>query len=179
LADATSLVGVDGMVKMDAFTEGSVLHTLRMRYTAGSIYTSVGSILIAVNSYRHLPDLYAESVMEAYAAEKTNAGPAPHPFFLMELAYRGLIADRTSQSILICKWFTLTHYAELCIRCVGTRMLLMLIRLHKDLQYIAYVCMVDTAQRVLLQLAKAVQANRDYKVLAAVLVTPQQMQHWR
>jgi myosin V len=105
LADAASLVGVDDMVKMDALTEGSVLHTLTVRYAAGSIYTSVGSILVAVNPYRHLPDLYAENVMKVYAAEKTNASPAPHPFFLMELAYRGLIADRTSQSILICKCF--------------------------------------------------------------------------
>jgi myosin heavy subunit len=51
------------MVKM--LTKGSVLHTPRELRAAGSIHTSIGFILVAVNPCRYMLDLHAESVMEA------------------------------------------------------------------------------------------------------------------
>ncbi|KAG5182130.1 P-loop containing nucleoside triphosphate hydrolase protein [Tribonema minus] len=101
LADQQSLLGTDDMVKMDALTEGSVLHNLRVRYRDYTIYTAVGSILVAVNPYQPLPRLYDEARMRVYSAAATDATPPPHPYHLMELAYRGLVSDRASQSILI------------------------------------------------------------------------------
>ncbi|CAM9398169.1 unnamed protein product [Pylaiella littoralis] len=99
--DPSCLKGVDDMVKMDILTVGSVLHNLRTRYANQDIYTSVGSILAAINPYVLIPSLYDEDCMTLYANMATDAGAPPHPYELMELAYRGLITDNRSQSVLI------------------------------------------------------------------------------
>eukprot|EP00752_Nemacystus_decipiens_P006633 g5963.t1 len=99
--DPSCLKGVEDMVKMDILTVGSVLHNLRTRYANQDIYTSVGSILAAINPYVLIPSLYDEKCMDLYANMATDAGVPPHPYELMELAYRGLITDHRSQSVLI------------------------------------------------------------------------------
>ncbi|CAM9958477.1 unnamed protein product [Ectocarpus sp. 12 AP-2014] len=99
--DPSCLKGVEDMVKMDILTVGSVLHNLRTRYANQDIYTSVGSILAAINPYVLIPSLYDEKCMNLYANMATDAGAPPHPYELMELAYRGLITDHRSQSVLI------------------------------------------------------------------------------
>eukprot|EP00903_Cladosiphon_okamuranus_P009465 g9021.t2 len=99
--DPSCLKGVEDMVKMDILTVGSVLHNLRTRYANRDIYTSVGSILAAINPYVLIPSLYDEKCMDLYANMATDAGAPPHPYELMELAYRGLITDHRSQSVLI------------------------------------------------------------------------------
>lgn len=86
--DPSCLKGVEDMVKMDILTVGSVLHNLRVRYSNENIYTSVGSILAAINPYVVIPSLYDEERMNLYANMATDAGAPPHPYALMELAYR-------------------------------------------------------------------------------------------
>lgn len=60
----------------------------RTRYTNQDIYTSVGSILAAINPYVLIPSLYDADKMELYANMDTDANVPPHPYELMELAYR-------------------------------------------------------------------------------------------
>lgn len=101
MADAGSLTGVDDMVKMDVLNEGSVLQNIRVRYAKNTIYTSVGSILVAVNPYQDLLNMYSEAVMDKYMVAASDAVLPPHPYYVMEYAYRGLMADKIGQSILI------------------------------------------------------------------------------
>ncbi|CAN0519600.1 unnamed protein product, partial [Laminaria digitata] len=60
----------------------------RTRYANQDIYTSVGSILAAINPYVLIPTLYDEARMDLYANMATDSGAPPHPYELMELAYR-------------------------------------------------------------------------------------------
>lgn len=48
----------------------------------------MGSILAAINPYVLIPSLYDEKCMDLYANMATDAGAPPHPYELMELAYR-------------------------------------------------------------------------------------------
>lgn len=92
--------GVDDMTKLAYLHEPGVLYNLRCRYDVNEIYTYTGSILIAVNPFQKLPHLYDNHIMEEY---KTAAFGElrPHPFAVAGEAYRLMINDGISQSILV------------------------------------------------------------------------------
>ncbi|CAN4101244.1 unnamed protein product [Withania somnifera] len=58
--------GVDGMTELSYLHEPGVLHNLATRYQLNEIYTYTGSILIAINPFQKLPDLYDERMMKKY-----------------------------------------------------------------------------------------------------------------
>ncbi|XP_049407096.1 myosin-6-like isoform X4 [Solanum stenotomum] len=92
--------GVDDMTKLSYLHEPGVLQNLRSRYDMNEIYTYTGSILIAVNPFKRLPHLYAKSVMEQYKGVALGELP-PHPFAVADSAYRQMIHEGISQSILV------------------------------------------------------------------------------
>ncbi|KAK4341617.1 hypothetical protein RND71_040118 [Anisodus tanguticus] len=92
--------GVDDMTKLSYLHEPGVLQNLRSRYDMNEIYTYTGSILIAVNPFKRLPHLYAKSVMEQYKGIALGELP-PHPFAIADAAYRQMIHEGISQSILV------------------------------------------------------------------------------
>ena len=94
--------GVEDMVTLDELTEATVLSTLRVRYDRKKIYTNVGGILVAVNPYEQIANVYGEDCMAATAAaDAAFKGAAPHPFVMCEQALRALDRDRASQSFVI------------------------------------------------------------------------------
>lgn len=58
--------GVEDILKLREFSEMSLMNTLRSRYQRDELYTFVGSILISINPYKRLKDLYSESTMMEY-----------------------------------------------------------------------------------------------------------------
>ncbi|WZY68274.1 hypothetical protein YC2023_000514 [Brassica napus] len=92
--------GVDDMTKLTYLHEPGVLSNLQRRYALNDIYTYTGSILIAVNPFKKLPHLY-----DAYMMEQYKGAPfgelSPHVFAVSEVAYRAMIDDSRSQSILV------------------------------------------------------------------------------
>ncbi|XP_009624015.1 myosin-6 isoform X2 [Nicotiana tomentosiformis] len=92
--------GVDDMTKLSYLHEPGVLQNLRSRYDMNEIYTYTGSILIAVNPFKRLPHLYDKSVMEQYKGIALGELP-PHPFAIADAAYRLMISEGISQSILV------------------------------------------------------------------------------
>ncbi|KAG9447665.1 hypothetical protein H6P81_013793 [Aristolochia fimbriata] len=92
--------GVDDMTKLAYLHEPGVLQNLKSRYDINEIYTYTGNILIAVNPFRRLPHLYDSHMMEQYkgaALGELN----PHPFAIADAAYRLMINEGISQSILV------------------------------------------------------------------------------
>ena len=101
-ASARAREGVEDMVALDELTEATVLSTLRVRYDRKQIYTNVGGILVAVNPYEAIANVYGEDRMAgAAAADAAFSGAAPHPFVMAEQALRALDRDRASQSFVI------------------------------------------------------------------------------
>ncbi|KAJ0963649.1 hypothetical protein J5N97_028771 [Dioscorea zingiberensis] len=92
--------GVDDMTKLAYLHEPGVLQNLRSRYDMNEIYTYTGSILIAVNPFRRLPELYDNSMMEKYKGAAMGE-LSPHPFAVADDAYRLMMNEGISQSILV------------------------------------------------------------------------------
>ncbi|KAK8285551.1 hypothetical protein V6Z12_D08G232000 [Gossypium hirsutum] len=92
--------GVDDMTKLAYLHEPGVLQNLRSRYDMNEIYTYTGNILIAVNPFRKLPHLYDGHMMAQYKGAAFGE-LSPHPFAVADAAYRLMINEGISQSILV------------------------------------------------------------------------------
>lgn len=90
--------GLSNLVNLDEFGEGAVVHQLRERYKADLIYTSIGTILVAVNPFRMLP-IYTAKTIEAYFKDHVKA--EPHVFQIAAEAYKHLLDDYTNQAVII------------------------------------------------------------------------------
>jgi myosin heavy subunit len=96
--------GVDDILQLKEFSEMSLIHTLRVRYARDEIYTFVGPILISINPYKWLKDMYSEHTMLSYHGGDRRTLP-PHLFVLAEATYASLMQSFSSkvrdQSIII------------------------------------------------------------------------------
>ncbi|KAF5481782.1 hypothetical protein F2P56_002408, partial [Juglans regia] len=92
--------GVDDMTKLSYLHEPGVLHNLATRYELNEIYTYTGNILIAVNPFQRLPHLYDTHMMEQYKGAAFGE-LSPHVFAVADVAYRAMINDGKSNSILV------------------------------------------------------------------------------
>ncbi|CAL9023586.1 unnamed protein product [Prunus brigantina] len=92
--------GVDDMTKLSYLHEPGVLFNLATRYESNEIYTYTGNILIAINPFQSLSHLYDTVMMERY-----NGVPfgelGPHVFAIADAAYREMINEGKSNSILV------------------------------------------------------------------------------
>ncbi|XP_010261885.1 PREDICTED: myosin-15 isoform X3 [Nelumbo nucifera] len=92
--------GVDDMTKLTYLNEPGVLYNLARRYSLNEIYTYTGSILIAVNPFTKLPHLYNAHMMLQYKGARLGE-LSPHVFAVADAAYRAMVSESRSQSILV------------------------------------------------------------------------------
>ncbi|MQL83467.1 hypothetical protein Taro_015960, partial [Colocasia esculenta] len=92
--------GVDDMTKLSYLHEPGVLQNLATRYELNEIYTYTGNILIAVNPFQRLPHLYDAHMMEQYKGASLGE-LSPHVFAVADVAYRAMINEGKSNSILV------------------------------------------------------------------------------
>nr|DAD49059.1 TPA_asm: hypothetical protein HUJ06_018996 [Nelumbo nucifera] len=92
--------GVDDMTKLSYLHEPGVLQNLATRYELNEIYTYTGNILIAINPFQRLPHLYDTHMMEQYKGA-TFGELSPHVFAVADVAYREMINEGKSNSILV------------------------------------------------------------------------------
>lgn len=91
--------------------EPAVVYCLKRHYEQDSIYTYTGKILIALNPFQMLDNIYGEDIMEKYWHEDDNTGrndlqegtrkPPPHVYAVAQDAYRSLLHEGDDQSILV------------------------------------------------------------------------------
>ncbi|KAL9682422.1 hypothetical protein QQ045_014220 [Rhodiola kirilowii] len=92
--------GVDDMTKLSYLHEPGVLQNLRIRYELNEIYTYTGNILIAINPFQKLPHLYSGHMMQQYKGAPFGE-LSPHVFAVADVAYRAMINEGKSNSILV------------------------------------------------------------------------------
>lgn len=80
--------------------EATLLHNCKLRYLEKNIYTYVAHILIAINPYEKLSNLYGEEVIKRYAGKSLGTLP-PHIFAISDKAYREMRRMNQSQSIIV------------------------------------------------------------------------------
>ncbi|XP_042055117.1 myosin-7-like [Salvia splendens] len=88
------------MTKLSYLHEPGVLYNMKCRYSINEIYTYTGNILIAVNPFQRLPHLYNDNMMEKYKGMAIGE-LSPHPYAIADNAYRQMIKEDLSQSILV------------------------------------------------------------------------------
>ncbi|XP_012941999.2 unconventional myosin-VI [Aplysia californica] len=80
--------------------EATLLHNIKIRYMKNQIYTYTANILIAINPYYEIPDLYASSTIKKYQGKSLGTLP-PHCYAIADKAYRDMKVTKLSQSIIV------------------------------------------------------------------------------
>lgn len=100
--------GFVDLVDLDDIGEQSVLHAIEKRFQKNEIYSSLGTILIAMNPYRHIPDIYSTTLLEEMMKIDPRIDPnlifrfeRPHVWMIARNAYLQLKGMRISQAIVI------------------------------------------------------------------------------
>mmetsp|Transcript_4568 Transcript_4568/g.5947 ORF Transcript_4568/g.5947 Transcript_4568/m.5947 type:complete len:1238 (+) Transcript_4568:41-3754(+) len=104
------LIEVHDMVDLSFLHEAAILYNLKARHSRGIPYTRTGDIVIAVNPYQWLHELYSEETRLHYTDKLVHnvaqdvdpkSTVDPHVYETSALAYRGLAVDGQDQSILV------------------------------------------------------------------------------
>ncbi|XP_037818976.1 myosin heavy chain 95F isoform X3 [Lucilia sericata] len=90
----------DDNCELMLLNEATFLDNLKTRYYKDKIYTYVANILIAVNPYRDLNDLYAPATIKKYNGRSLGELP-PHVFAIADKAIRDMRVYKASQSIIV------------------------------------------------------------------------------
>ncbi|XP_038058874.1 unconventional myosin-VI-like isoform X1 [Patiria miniata] len=91
---------VDDNCALMYLNEATLLNNLRLRYKRGKIYTYVANILIAVNPYKELQNLYDNDTIRRYNGKSLGVLP-PHVFAIADKAFRDMKVTKLSQSIIV------------------------------------------------------------------------------
>nr|CAB3264150.1 unconventional myosin-X [Phallusia mammillata] len=94
------LEGVPDMAKMTELNQASILCNLNTRYQNNDIYTYIGSILISVNPYKRLHDLYSDQVLTKYKNKDLGDEP-PHVYAISNECYTCMWKREENQCVLI------------------------------------------------------------------------------
>lgn len=89
----------EDMIKMNELTAESILRNLSVRYAKNKIYTFIGDIVVSVNPYKSLPDLYTSAIMNQYYHKGKQPLP-PHVFSVAAAAFENMVEKGLNQSIL-------------------------------------------------------------------------------
>ncbi|GFU35915.1 myosin heavy chain 95F [Nephila pilipes] len=91
---------VDDNCGLMHLNEATLLNNIRLRYNRDQIYTYVANILIAVNPYIEIKNLYSSETISRYQGRSLGVLP-PHVFAIADKAFRDMRALKESQSIIV------------------------------------------------------------------------------
>ena len=92
--------GVDDMVMLSEINENAILKNLEKRYNNDSIYTYIGNVLISLNPFKAIPDLYSQKKLLEYRG-KYAYELSPHIYMVAEEMYRRMLAEAEGQCVII------------------------------------------------------------------------------
>jgi myosin heavy subunit len=99
-SEAEQAGGVPDAAGLFHLNEPSMLQNVARRYEQDDIYSYVGPVLLAVNPYKTIPELYSDQKMEAYRGRALGVMP-PHVFALADRARRMILSERRNQSVVV------------------------------------------------------------------------------
>jgi len=84
----------DDLISLSHLHEPAVVECLQHRYEDDQIYTSTGPVLLALNPFQNISDLYGESTMERYWEKSENQSKEvlpPHVYAIADEAFRNMM----------------------------------------------------------------------------------------
>jgi len=97
---AEGLSVLDDLTQLTHLHEPAVLSSLQNRFDIDKIYTFTGPILIALNPFKNIPNLYDAHILKSFITNQTSGGK-PHVFNTSNVAYRGICDRQKCQTVLI------------------------------------------------------------------------------
>ncbi|XP_038222882.1 myosin heavy chain 95F isoform X2 [Zerene cesonia] len=91
---------VDDNCELMFLNEATLLNNIVTRYKKSKIYTYVANILLAVNPYEDIPDMYSSNTIKKYQGKSLGELP-PHVFAIADKAFRDMKSLKQSQSIIV------------------------------------------------------------------------------
>ncbi|CAH0703032.1 unnamed protein product [Spodoptera exigua] len=91
---------VDDNCELMFLNEATLLNNILIRYKKNKIYTYVANILLAVNPYEDIPDMYSSNTIKKYQGKSLGELP-PHVFAIADKAFRDMKSLKMSQSIIV------------------------------------------------------------------------------
>ncbi|XP_026322263.1 myosin heavy chain 95F [Hyposmocoma kahamanoa] len=91
---------VDDNCELMFLNEATLLNNILTLYKKKKIYTYVANILLAVNPYEDIPDMYSSSTIKKYQGKSLGEMP-PHVFAVADKAFRDMKSLKQSQSIIV------------------------------------------------------------------------------
>ena len=91
---------VDDNCALMYLNEATLLNNIKLRYAKDKIYTYVANILIAVNPYFEVKNLYNSETIKSYLGKSLGTKP-PHVFAIADHAFRDMKVLKQSQSIIV------------------------------------------------------------------------------
>eukprot|EP00013_Stygamoeba_regulata_P022967 CAMPEP_0177645134 /NCGR_PEP_ID=MMETSP0447-20121125/9087_1 /TAXON_ID=0 /ORGANISM="Stygamoeba regulata, Strain BSH-02190019" /LENGTH=1250 /DNA_ID=CAMNT_0019147597 /DNA_START=285 /DNA_END=4037 /DNA_ORIENTATION=- len=92
--------GVDDMTLLSKLTNDAIAHNMKERFDNGIIYTSIGEVLVSMNPYRWIDNLYSPEIIQEYVG-RTRIELPPHVYAIAEGAYRSLMTEKENQCVII------------------------------------------------------------------------------
>ena len=91
---------VDDNCGLMYLNEATLLNNIKQRYQRDKIYTYVANILVAINPYSDIRDLYSSKTIKLYQGKSLGTMP-PHIFAIADKSFRDMKVLRQSQSIIV------------------------------------------------------------------------------
>eukprot|EP01100_Stratorugosa_tubuloviscum_P010245 TRINITY_DN4375_c0_g1_i1.p1 TRINITY_DN4375_c0_g1~~TRINITY_DN4375_c0_g1_i1.p1 ORF type:complete len:1161 (+),score=613.34 TRINITY_DN4375_c0_g1_i1:148-3630(+) len=92
--------GVDDLVMLQKVNEDAIVENLKKRFNSDIIYTYIGFVLISVNPFKMIKNLYSDRTLLDYKG-KYPYELSPHVFSLADQMYKTLKNDLESQCVII------------------------------------------------------------------------------
>lgn len=97
------------LVDCDDITDVGILKELNKRYQTRDVYSAIGPIIIAVNPYAAIPNLYEPALLTRFStvddfisdAPQYGRATKPHVWMVPSTAYQQLRLQRHQQAIVI------------------------------------------------------------------------------
>lgn len=93
--DPGHLQNIDNLIAFNEgnMHEGSILHNLRRRFLNDQIYTYAGDLLISINPYKIIPNLY-DNPLDYFNKSSKDFKDKPHVYIVADAALGRLSVDR-------------------------------------------------------------------------------------
>lgn len=91
---------VDDNCALMFLNEATLFNNLKIRYMKDNIYTYVANILIAINPYKPLPNLYDKTAIQSYKG-KSLGTMSPHAYAIADKSFRDMKVLKQSESIIV------------------------------------------------------------------------------
>ena len=86
------------LIHLSDVNEPSLLYILKKNFAEDKIYTSAGSVLVAVNPFKSIVGMYSDARIQSYEHGTCNLSNTPHIFAIAHNAYTG-ITNGDDQSV--------------------------------------------------------------------------------